>query len=80
VPPYQILKQIKNIYNIQYGGHTIEDDLDFKILISQIHPFKITGVQLLRWMKILHQSKWDYEILYADRLPNDEQLLVRTFF
>jgi hypothetical protein len=40
----------------------------------------MTGVQHLRWMKILHQSKWDYEILYADRLPKDEQLLVRTFF
>jgi hypothetical protein len=30
--------------------------------------------RLLRWLQDLHQSTWDYEILYADRYSKDRQL------
>jgi hypothetical protein len=32
--------------------------------------------KLLRWMQNLHQSTWDYAILYAERSSEDEQLLI----
>jgi hypothetical protein len=31
-------------------------------------------------MQNLHHSTWDHEILYTDRYPKDEQLLIRPFF
>jgi hypothetical protein len=30
-------------------------------------------------MQNLHQSTWDYEIVYTDRSSKDEQLLIRPF-
>jgi hypothetical protein len=30
---------------------------------------------LLKWMENLHQSTWVYEILYANRSSEDEQVL-----
>jgi hypothetical protein len=35
--------------------------------------------RLHRWMQNWHQSNWDFEILYADRSSQDEQLLIRPF-
>jgi hypothetical protein len=34
----------------------------------------------LRWMQNLYQSKWDREILYADRSSEDERLFSKTTF
>jgi hypothetical protein len=33
--------------------------------------------KLFRWMQNLNQSKWDRELLYADRSLRDKQLLTR---
>jgi hypothetical protein len=35
--------------------------------------------KLLRWMQNLPHSTWDHAISYADRLSEDEQLLMRLF-
>jgi hypothetical protein len=31
------------------------------------------------WVQNLHQSTWDYEILYSDRASEDEKLLIDNF-
>jgi hypothetical protein len=35
---------------------------------------------LLRWMQNLHQSTWDYAILYAERFSEDEKLSIRSLW
>jgi hypothetical protein len=74
------LNQLIDFYEIQYGGHAIEGDLDavlYNPLISTIPKWQT--FKLLRWMQNLHQSTWEHEILYTDRSSKDEQLLMRPF-
>jgi hypothetical protein len=74
------VNQLVDFYEIQYGGHAIEGDLDAVLFnpVSSTIP-KWRTFKLLRWMQNLHQSTWDHEILYTDRSSKDEQLLVRPF-
>jgi hypothetical protein len=74
------LNQLVDFYEIQKDGHAIEDDLD-AVLINPVPSTipKWRTFKLLRWMQNLHQSTWDYEILYTDRYSKDEQLLIRPF-
>jgi hypothetical protein len=74
------LNQFVDFYEIQYGDHAIEDDLEavlFNPVSSTITKWQM--FKLLRWMQNLHQSMWDHEILYTDRFSKDEQLLIRPF-
>jgi hypothetical protein len=74
------LKQLVDFYEIQYGDHAIEANLEavlFNPVPSTIPKWRT--LKLLRWMQNLHQSTWDHEILYADRSSKDEQLLIRPF-
>jgi hypothetical protein len=74
------LNQLVDFYEIQYGGHAIEGDLDavlFNAVPSTIPKWRT--FKLLKWMQNLHQSTWDRGILYTDRSSNDEQLLIRPF-
>jgi hypothetical protein len=74
------LNQLIDFYEIQYGGHAIEGDLDavlFNPVPSTIPKWQT--FELLRWMQSLHQSTWEHEILYTDRSSKDEQLLTRPF-
>jgi hypothetical protein len=67
-------------YEIQYGGHAIEGDLE-TVLINPVPSTipKWRMFKLLRWMQNSHQSTWDHEILYTDRSSKDEQLLITPF-
>jgi hypothetical protein len=74
-------KQLVDLYEIQYGGHVIEGNLDvihFNSVLSSISKWR--SFKLLRWMKNLHQSTWDHGILYADRSLKYGQLLTRPCF
>jgi hypothetical protein len=67
-------------YEIQWGGHAMEGDLDavlFNPVPSTIPKYRT--FKLPRWMQNLHQSAWDHEILYTDRSSEDEQLLTVPF-
>jgi hypothetical protein len=75
------LNQFGDFYETQEGGHAIEGDL--VAVLSNPVPSTIQEwwtFKLLRWMKNLHHSTWDHEILYTDKSSKDEQLLVRPFF
>jgi hypothetical protein len=70
------LNQLPDFNEIPWRDHANKGDFDgiflnpLAITIQKWRTFK-----LLMWMKNLHQSTWVYEILYADRLSEDEQLL-----
>jgi hypothetical protein len=67
-------------YEIQYGGHAIEGDLE-AVIFNQVPSTipKWRTFKLLRWMQNLNQSTWEHEILYTDRSSKDEKLLIRPF-
>jgi hypothetical protein len=71
-PSYQLLNQLVDFYEIQYGEIAIEGDLDAIVfntvaaIITKWRTFK-----LLRWMQNLHQSTQDHGILYSDRYSED---------
>jgi hypothetical protein len=71
------LNQLVDFYDIQYGSHAIEGDLN-AVLFNPIPSTipKCQTLKLLRWMQNLHQSMWELEILYTDRSSKDEQLLM----
>jgi hypothetical protein len=74
------MNQLVDFYEIQYGGHVIEDDHDalhFNPVPSSISKWR--AFKRLRWMQNLHQSTWDHVILKTDRSSKDEQLLMRPF-
>jgi hypothetical protein len=74
------LNRFVDFYEIQYGGHAIEGDLDAVLsnpVLSTIPKWRT--FKLLTWMQNLHQSTWANEILYTDRSSKDEQLLMRSF-
>jgi hypothetical protein len=50
-PPYQLPNHLVDFYEIQYGGHAIEGDLDAKIFnaVAATIP-KWRTFKLLRWM------------------------------
>jgi hypothetical protein len=69
-----------DFYEIQLGGHAIEDDLE-AVLFNPV-PSIITKwrtLKLLRRMQNLHQSTWEHELLYTDRSSKDKQLSIRPF-
>jgi hypothetical protein len=62
------LNQLVHFYEIQYGGHAINGNLDavrFNPVPSTIPKWRT--YKRLRWMQNLHQLTWDIEILYTDR-------------
>jgi hypothetical protein len=77
-PLYQLFIKLVELYVIQYGGHSIEGDLDPIILnpIASTIP-KWLIFKLLRWMQNLHQLTWNHEILYDSRWSEAEQLITR---
>jgi hypothetical protein len=69
-----------DFYEIQYGGHVIEGDLDavlFNPVTSTIPKWRT--LKRLRWMQNLHQSTWEHAILYTDKSSEDEQLVMTPF-
>jgi hypothetical protein len=55
--PYQLLSQLLDVYEIQYGGHVIEDDLDavaFNAVAAIIQKWRT--FRFFRWMQNLHKS------------------------
>jgi hypothetical protein len=67
------LNQFVDFYEIQWGGHAIEGDLDavlFNPVLSTIPKWR---------MKKLHQTTLEHEILCTDRPSKDEQLSKRPF-
>jgi hypothetical protein len=75
-PPSSTFGQLVHVFlRFEYGGHAIECD----VIISNPVASTITKwrtFRLLRWMKNLHQSMRDHEILYADRFSMEEQVLI----
>jgi hypothetical protein len=71
---HKLLKQVVDLYEIQYEFDIIEEGLDAIIFnpvtltIQQFRTFK-----LLMWMQNFHQSIYNHEILYADRGSEDKQ-------
>jgi hypothetical protein len=70
--PLSTFEQVSRFYEIQWGGHAIEDDVDIILsnnvasTIPKWRPF-----ELQRWLQNLHQSKWNHEIVYGDRSSED---------
>jgi hypothetical protein len=68
-------------YEIQQRGNAIEGDLHaihFNPVAETIKKWRV--FKLLRWMKNLYQSTWDYGILHSDmsqRMNNYEGHFVR---
>jgi hypothetical protein len=62
-PPYQLLTQLVDFYEIQYRCHAIEDDLDVIIFnaITVIIP-KWRTYKILGWIKNLHLSTQDHKM------------------
>jgi hypothetical protein len=67
-----------DFHEIRQANHAIEGDLNTAIFspIASTIP-KWWTLKLLRWMQNLNQSKWEHDILYADKSSKDEQLLLR---
>jgi hypothetical protein len=42
-PPYQLLNELLDFYEIQKGGHAFEDDLDAIILMPLLQPLQTGG-------------------------------------
>jgi hypothetical protein len=71
---FPLLNQL-HFYEIRYGGHAIENDLDD--ILPNPAPSAIPKwrtFKLMRWMQNLQQSMWDHEILFADRSWKGEQV------
>jgi hypothetical protein len=69
VYPVITFEPLSRFYEIQYGGHAIERDLDstrFIPVASTIPKWRM--FKLLRWMQNFPQSMRDHETLFADRL------------
>jgi hypothetical protein len=64
VPPNNVLNQLADFHEIQFGGHVIEDYLD-TIFLSRVSSVisKWRTFRLLRLMENLHHCTWDIEIL-----------------
>jgi hypothetical protein len=71
--PLSTVETIDRFYGIHYEDHATEVHLDAIILIKLLKSLKWRAFELLRWMQNLHQSTWDHDILYVERLSKDEQ-------
>jgi hypothetical protein len=68
-----------DFHEIQQGGHVTDIDVIFFLNpVSSTIPRRQT-FKRLRWMQNLHLSKWDHEILNADRASKDKQLWLKFF-